>query len=61
MSARECGGLKITYLADWNKATILKMLWNLHMKSDKLWIRWIDAYYLKGENIMQWKVKDSSS
>ncbi|XP_058721841.1 uncharacterized protein LOC131593425 [Vicia villosa] len=55
------GGLNMTYLSDWNKATILKLLWNLHMKSDKLWIRWIEAYYLKGVSIMQWEPKIYSS
>ncbi|XP_058755784.1 uncharacterized protein LOC131628998 [Vicia villosa] len=55
------GGLNLTYLRDWNKATILKLLWNLHMKSDKLWIRWIGAYYLKGGSIMHWEPKTTSS
>ncbi|XP_058776449.1 uncharacterized protein LOC131650760 [Vicia villosa] len=55
------GGLNLTYLRAWNKATILKLLWNLYMKSDKLWIRWIGAYYLKGDSIMQWEPKTTSS
>lgn len=28
------------------------------MKFDKLWIRWVNAYYLKGASIMHWQVKD---
>ncbi|XP_058775964.1 uncharacterized protein LOC131650261 [Vicia villosa] len=31
------------------------------MKSVKLWIRWIGAYYLKGGSIMQWEPKTTSS
>lgn len=45
----------------WNKSTLIKMLWNLHMKSDKLWIRWVNAYYLKGDTILHWHVKDTHS
>ncbi|XP_058752910.1 uncharacterized protein LOC131626107 [Vicia villosa] len=32
----------------WSRATIGKMLWNLCAKADKLWIRWINMYYIKG-------------
>lgn len=58
---KNAGVLNLNCLVDWNKATILKMLWNLHMKSDKLWIRWIGAYYLKGVSIMHWEAKATSS
>lgn len=33
----------------WNKATILKMLWNLANKKDKLWVIWVHAYFIKGK------------
>lgn len=32
----------------WIRATIDKILLNLCAKSDKLWIRWIHIYYIKG-------------
>ncbi|XP_058723307.1 uncharacterized protein LOC131595077 [Vicia villosa] len=55
------GGLNITALDCWNKATFAKLLWNLHKKEDKLWIRWLDAYYMKGVDIMQWQMKQDCS
>ncbi|XP_058783261.1 uncharacterized protein LOC131657932 [Vicia villosa] len=33
---KNVGGLNLKYLEDWNKVTMLKILWNLHMKTDKL-------------------------
>nr|XP_009803881.1 PREDICTED: uncharacterized protein LOC104249201 [Nicotiana sylvestris]XP_016458697.1 PREDICTED: uncharacterized protein LOC107782337 [Nicotiana tabacum] len=33
------GGLNITDLSTWNRAALLKHLWNVCMKKDKLWIR----------------------
>lgn len=31
----------------WNKAAILKLLWNLAGKNDKLWVRWVHTFYVK--------------
>ncbi|KAH0774098.1 hypothetical protein KY290_011235 [Solanum tuberosum] len=39
------GGLNILDVATWNKATINKLLWNICMKKDKLWVKWIHSYY----------------
>lgn len=50
---KNAGGLNFKYLVDWNRATLLKMLWNIHMKADKLWIQWITVYCLKGKFIME--------
>lgn len=52
---QNAGGLNITALECWNKATFAKILRNLHMKEDKLCIHWLDAYYMKGTDIMQWQ------
>jgi hypothetical protein len=48
-------------LVEWNQATIGKLLWNLQSKADKLWVKWIDAYYLKAQDIMTWQGPQSFS
>ncbi|XP_019257669.1 PREDICTED: uncharacterized protein LOC109235876 [Nicotiana attenuata] len=35
------GGLNVTDLGTWNRAALLKHLWSLGKKKDKLWIKWI--------------------
>ncbi|XP_058784375.1 uncharacterized protein LOC131659164 [Vicia villosa] len=42
------GGLNIIDLEVWNSVTLLKCLWNLCKKTDVLWVKWVHAYYLKG-------------
>lgn len=37
----------------WNKASVCKLLWNLANKKDKVWVRWIHEYYIKGRDITQ--------
>ncbi|XP_019223812.1 PREDICTED: uncharacterized protein LOC109205556 [Nicotiana attenuata] len=54
------GGLNITNLSMWNRAALIKHLWNLCMKKDKLWIRWVHVYYIKGKNPWQVEVKQAS-
>lgn len=49
------GGLNITPLLEWNQATMSKLLWNLQVKANKLWVKWIDVYYLKNQDVMTWK------
>lgn len=53
------GDLNIIDLQQWNKATILKQLWNLAKKKDKLWITWIHAYYLKDRK--PWEVQNKKT
>ncbi|KAK4721508.1 hypothetical protein R3W88_011741 [Solanum pinnatisectum] len=48
------GGLNITDVYIWNKAAILKHLWNLAQKKDKLWIVRVHTYYIKGRR--PWEV-----
>ncbi|TMX04717.1 hypothetical protein EJD97_005454, partial [Solanum chilense] len=43
----------------WNDAAIAKLCWDLANKEDKLWIKWIHAYYLKGQN--EWQKRDQAS
>lgn len=45
---KNSGGLKVISLCHWNLEMCAKLLWNLSAKTDKLWVRWIHACYMKG-------------
>ncbi|XP_070017034.1 uncharacterized protein [Nicotiana sylvestris] len=45
------GGLNILDIAIWKRAAISKLLWNLCCKKDKLWVKWVHNYYIKGGQI----------
>ncbi|XP_070004226.1 uncharacterized protein LOC107821332 [Nicotiana tabacum] len=49
---KTAGGLNITDIIIWNKAAILKHLWNLCKKKDRLWIQWMHTYYIKQDIIL---------
>ncbi|XP_058726214.1 uncharacterized protein LOC131597539 [Vicia villosa] len=44
------GGLNILNLQVWNSVALMKSLWNICMKVDNLWVKWVHTYYLKGRN-----------
>ncbi|KAK4726871.1 hypothetical protein R3W88_031788 [Solanum pinnatisectum] len=44
----------------WNKAAILKHMWNLCKKKDKLWIVWVHTFYLKGRDPWEVAIKQAS-
>lgn len=46
------GGLGLIHLPSWNKANFIKLLWDVHKKADKLWIKWIHSYYIREYSIM---------
>ncbi|XP_058757124.1 uncharacterized protein LOC131630357 [Vicia villosa] len=58
---KSAGGLYITDLQTWNKATLRKLPWNIHLKLDRLWIRWLDTFYFKGEDVLAWQSTPNSS
>lgn len=49
------GGLNLLALLEWNKATIGKLLWNICQKSNKLWVKWVHTYYIKGQDISDYQ------
>ena len=57
------GGLGLINIKIWNRAAIAKLRWDLANKEDKLWVKWIHAYYIKGQrerkmsNYASWTVK----
>lgn len=44
---RSAGGWNIINMEIWNKAALLKLLWVIAFKRDKLWVKWVHAYYIK--------------
>ncbi|KAG5615152.1 hypothetical protein H5410_014976 [Solanum commersonii] len=54
------GGLNVTDVYVWNKAAILKYLWDLSKKKDKLWIVWIYTYDIKDRRPWEVQVKQAS-
>ncbi|XP_010315566.2 uncharacterized protein [Solanum lycopersicum] len=53
------GGLGLINLKTWNRSAIAKLCWDLANKEDKLWIKWIHAYYIKGQR--EWKISNNAS
>ncbi|KAH0682843.1 hypothetical protein KY289_020595 [Solanum tuberosum] len=53
------GGLNVIDIYMWNKAAILKHLWDLNKKKDKLWIVWVHTFYLKGRK--PWEVIENQA
>ncbi|XP_059288814.1 uncharacterized protein LOC132042227 [Lycium ferocissimum] len=50
---KSAGGLNLINLQLWNKVAIAKTCWDLEHKEDKLWIRWIHAFYIKGQQFYE--------
>ncbi|KAL6552332.1 hypothetical protein OROHE_007696 [Orobanche hederae] len=55
------GGLNLIHLSSWNRACLLKLLWAIHKKSGRLWIKWIHAYYIKGSQVLNMKAPTQAS
>ena len=53
------GGLGLINLKTWKRSAIAKLCWDLANKEDKLWIKWIHAYYIKGQR--EWKISNNAS
>lgn len=55
------GGLSIINMEAWNSIALLKCLWNLCMKLDNLWVKWIHVYYLKGVDVQTVCIQNTCS
>lgn len=58
---KRAGGWNLIDMKIWNKAAILKLLWALAFKTDKLWVRWVNAYYIKRGNIHSVTITSNTS
>lgn len=48
---KTAGGWNLTQVSIWNVGAITKLLWDLAHKPDKLWVRWVHAYYTKKKDL----------
>ncbi|PNX57041.1 hypothetical protein L195_g050196, partial [Trifolium pratense] len=55
------GGLNLIDIEIWNRITMLKLLWNLSGKADNLWEKWVHAYYIKNQQVMEACVPNNAS
>lgn len=46
------GGLAIKSFVTWNYAAILKQLCAPQFKKERLWVKWIHAYYVRGRDLL---------
>lgn len=57
---KEEGGLGLRDLRAWNKALLAKTLWNIHLKKETLWVKWVNEFFLRGSSIWEWVTKADS-
>jgi hypothetical protein len=55
------GGLGIHDIKARNDSFFAKHLWNIHLKADSLWIRWVDHYYISRASIWSLDAKKTDS
>jgi len=58
---KEEGGLAVLDIKARNDSFFAKHLWNIHLKSDSLWIRWVDHYYISHASIWSLDAKKTDS
>jgi len=55
------GGLRLFDIKARNMSFLVKQLWNIHLKFDSVWIRWVHHFYLRNEIIWTASAHHSSS
>ncbi|XP_020255458.1 uncharacterized protein LOC109832519 [Asparagus officinalis] len=54
-------GLDIYSASTWSMATTLRLLWNIHVNKENLWIKWIHDTYLKNNDVRHVQANNSDS
>ncbi|VFQ64920.1 unnamed protein product [Cuscuta campestris] len=54
------GGLGLRNIINWNKATIMKLNWDIANKKDVLWVKWIHSRYIQSASYWDYIPKPSS-
>ncbi|XP_059310476.1 uncharacterized protein LOC132061833 [Lycium ferocissimum] len=60
-SPKTAGGLNLPNLKLWNKAAVAKNCWDLAKKEDKMWIKWVHVYYMKGQTLDEMNIPTQAS
>ncbi|GJS98083.1 hypothetical protein Tco_0819253 [Tanacetum coccineum] len=55
---KDQGGLGLKNLQTWNHALLAKHVWNIAIKKDSLWVKWVHYVKLRRKSI--WDVKEDS-
>ena len=55
------GGLAVLDIKARNNSFFAKHLWNIHLKSDSLWIQWVGHYYISHASIWSLDAKKTDS
>uniref|UniRef100_A0A803L3S2 Reverse transcriptase zinc-binding domain-containing protein n=1 Tax=Chenopodium quinoa TaxID=63459 RepID=A0A803L3S2_CHEQI len=55
------GGLGVRSIEDWNTAALGKHVWAISQKKENLWVRWINAVYIKNQNWLDYQPNADSS
>jgi hypothetical protein len=55
------GGLGVHDIKARNDSFFAKHLWNIHLKADSLWIRWVDHFYISRASIWSLAAKKTDS
>ncbi|XP_019260505.1 PREDICTED: uncharacterized protein LOC109238490 [Nicotiana attenuata] len=58
---KSAGGYNVLNIRVWNRAAITKVYWDLAQKKDKIWIKWIHTYYIKGQSIVEMNIPQQAS
>ncbi|XP_062104256.1 uncharacterized protein LOC133815430 [Humulus lupulus] len=55
------GGIGFKEGAKWNMVLLAKYIWVVSTKQDILWVKWIDAVYLKGKSFWEYNLQSDVS
>ncbi|XP_062075488.1 uncharacterized protein LOC133779554 [Humulus lupulus] len=58
---KSLGGIGFKEGSKWSRVLLAKFLWAITSKQDILWVKWVDAIYLKGQNFWEYKIKNDVS
>ncbi|XP_020266575.1 uncharacterized protein LOC109842073 [Asparagus officinalis] len=58
---KKIGGLGIYSASTWSTASALRLIWNIHVNKENLWIKWIHGTYLKNCDVWHVQAKKTDS
>lgn len=57
----KCGGLGIKHVRWWNLGLLVKLVWDIALNKERLWIRWVHSYYsldIRASSASSWVWKE---